>query len=179
MLKKNTSQHVPHPGVVKHTSLALWTTTKHHDIQGSKYHSQIRTQILRSVKRTCTSAGRRVARYTYRMTSKHLNAFQYSEPCGDFIQYLMLRSERRVITVLLSTPGYHLFACFLLDLASKHWWKTWLFGCLAVMEYVNALLSWEVNGPWSSVVHLLKVLLEGHLRLRVCAGQERRAMRSR
>ena len=68
----------------------------------------------------------------YRMPSKHSNAFQYSQPCWVTLQHLTLDlKERLQLPCSCQHTDIISLHAVVLDLASKHWWKTWLFECLA------------------------------------------------
>ena len=72
----------------------------------------------------------------YHTTSNHLNALQYSEPYIVAIQYpTLIPKEGLQFHCSWQHRDIICLHAVALDLASKHWWNTWLFECLAFVWY--------------------------------------------
>ena len=89
----------------------------------------------------CPMHGSMLPQVVYRMNSKHSGTFQYLEPCRVAIQYRMLAAKEG-LQLPCSCQHWHVIFthALILDLAVKHWLKTWLFECLAIIRY-SLLLS--------------------------------------
>ena len=74
----------------------------------------------------------------YPTTSKHLNPFQYSEPCGVAIRYPMV-DPKGGLRLLCSCQPWDIFSlhAVVLDLALRQRWKAWVFESLAVIWFAQ------------------------------------------
>ena len=79
--------------------------------------------------------------FMYCTISKHSNTFHCSEPCRVAILYPMPLKEGLQLRCSCQHQEVIFSQAFVLDLASKDWWKTQLFKCLAVIQYHNGPLT--------------------------------------